>query len=161
MYEGGIREPLAIRWPKKVKAGTVCDTPIISTDFYPTLLEACGFDPMPQQHKDGTSFAKLLTDPTAAHQRAPLFWHYPHWGNQGGIPSAAVRDGDWKLIEHYWKKDPELFNLATDPGEQTNLALKHPKKVEALASALNTLRQDTKALLPHKNPAHKTPFNKW
>jgi arylsulfatase A-like enzyme len=160
-YEGGIREPLMVRWPGKGKAGAVCDVPVISTDFFPTILEACGLDPLPRQHVDGTSFAKLLKDPEAGHDRAPLFWHYPHWGNQGGIPSSAIRDGDWKLIDFYWKKSPELYNLADDPGEHTNLADKDPKKLAELQAKLDAMRMDTKALPPAVNPDAKTPFEKW
>ena len=132
IYEGGIREPLVIRWPKTIKPGGTCETPIISTDFFPTFLQACGFDLMPGQHKDGTSFLNLLKDPSAKHERAPLFWHYPHWGNQGGIPSSAVRDGDWKLIEFYWKKGFELFDLSKDPGEHRDLAEELPEKLATL-----------------------------
>lgn len=161
MYEGGIREPLVVRWPKTVKPGTTCDVPVISTDFYPTLLAACGLDPIPAQHLDGTSFLDLLKDPSATHHRAPLFWHYPHWGNQGGIPSAAIRDGDWKLIEFYWKKGIELYNLADDPGEQHNLAARNPTRVADLKAKLDALRKDTDALMPIPNPEAKTPFNKW
>jgi arylsulfatase A-like enzyme len=84
--------PLIVRWPKTVKPGTTCKTPVTSTDFDPTLLQACGLDLQPAQHQDGTSFLGLLKNPDASHTREPLFWHYPHWGNQGGIP-AAVRAG--------------------------------------------------------------------
>ena len=161
MYEGGIREPLVVRWPKVVRPGTTCDVPVISTDFYPTLLAACGLDPMPAQHLDGISFLNLLKDPSATHHRAPLFWHYPHWGNQGGIPSAAIRDGDWKLIEFYWQKGIELYNLADDPGEHHNLAATNPTKVADLKAKLDALRKDTDALMPIPNPKAKSPFNKW
>jgi arylsulfatase A-like enzyme len=160
-YEGGIREPLVVRWPKVVKPGSTCEVPVISTDFYPTLLAACGLDLIPAQHKDGTSFLDLLRDPSAKHERAPLFWHYPHWGNQGGIPSAAVRDGDWKLIEFYWKKGLELYNLAKDPGEQHDLAAANPAKVAELKAKLDAFRKDTDALMPLPNPQAKTPFTKW
>jgi len=152
IYEGGIREPLIIRWPKTIKPGGTCDTPVISTDFFPTFLQACGFDLMPEQHKDGTSFLDLLKDPSAKHERAPLFWHYPHWGNQGGIPSSAVRDGDWKLIEFYWQKGLELYDLSKDPGEHHDLAAKMPEKVTDLKAKLNAFKQDTGAFLPIKSP---------
>lgn len=160
-YEGGIREPLVIRWPKTVKPGGTCDTPVISTDFYPTLLAACGLELLPEQHKDGTGFLDLLKDPAAKHERAPLFWHYPHWGNQGGIPSAAVRDGDWKLIEFYWKKGFELYDLTKDPGEHRNLAAEYPAKVKDLKSKLDAFRKDTGAFMPIVNPNAKTPFETW
>ncbi len=161
MYEGGIREPLLVRWPKTVKPGSTCEVPVTSTDFYPTLLEACGLDPLPAQHKDGVSFLSLLKNPAAGHARAPLFWHYPHWGNQGGIPSAAVRDGDWKLIEFYWKKGLELYNLAQDPAEQHNLAAGNPAKVAELKTKLDAFRKDTDALMPTPNPDAEEPFEKW
>lgn len=161
MYEGGIREPLVVRWPKTVKPGTTCDVPVISTDFYPTPLAACGLESIPGQHKDGTSFLGLLKNPSARHERAPLVWHYPHWGNQGGIPSSAIRDGDWKLIEFYWKKGIELYNLAKDPGEQHNLATKNPAKVAELKALLDASLRDTDALMPIPNPKAGTPFTKW
>jgi len=161
MYEGGIREPLVVRWPGTVKPGSTCDVPVTSTDFYPTLLEACGLPLDPAQHKDGTSFMDLLKDPTAKHTRAPLFWHYPHWGNQGGIPSSAVRDGDWKLIRFYWKKGTELYNLAADPGELHDLAAGNPAKVAELNTKLDAFLKDTDALLPIPNPKAAKNFEKW
>jgi len=110
---------------------------------------------------DGTSFAKLLKDPAAKHEREPLFWHYPHWGNQGGIPYSAVRDGDWKLIRFHWKKGEELYNLAKDPGEQTNLADKEPEKRKEMAAILDAKLKDTDALMPIANPNAAKDFNKW
>jgi arylsulfatase A-like enzyme len=160
-YEGGIREPLVVRWPKTVKPGGTCDTPVISTDFYPTLLAACGLDLLPEQHKDGTGFLDLLKDPTAKHERAPLFWHYPHWGNQGGIPSSAVRDGNWKLIEFHWKKGFELYDLTKDPGEKQNLAAENPARVKELKAKLDAFLKDTGAFMPVVNPDAKTPFEMW
>ncbi|BCX48795.1 sulfatase [Haloferula helveola] len=161
MYEGGILEPLIVRWPKGFRGGVVCNAPVISTDFYPTILDACGIDPLPEQHKDGVSFLHLLKNPESDHDPRPLFWHYPHWGNQGGIPSAAVRDGDWKLIDFYWGKGMELYNLAADPGEKRNLAEEQPDRVRELKAKLDALRKDTDALLPSKNPEAKPDFKKW
>lgn len=161
-YEGGIREPLLVRWPGKITAGSTCDTPVISTDFYPTLLELCGFDLLPKQHIDGVSFAKLLENPDAHFPRAPLFWHYPHWGNCGGIPNSAIRNGDWKLIRYYWQKKPELFNLAKDPGERHNLADQEPEKFKEMNAMLDAQLVATKALLPFHNPKpRKKPLEKW
>lgn len=161
MYEGGIREPLIVRWPGHGKAGGVCDAPVISTDFYPTILEVCGLAPIPEQHVDGVSFAGLLKAPDGGHPRPPLFWHYPHWGNQGGIPGSAIRDGDWKLITFAWKKSPELYNLADDPGEHRNLAGEQPDKLAELSAKLKALLEDTRALSPSKNPHPKIPFDTW
>jgi arylsulfatase A-like enzyme len=161
MYEGGIREPLIIRWPKIIKPGGTCTVPVISTDFYPTFLQACGLNLLPEQHKDGISFLDLLKDPKAKHERAPLYWHYPHWGNQGGIPSSAVRDGDFKLIEFYWKKGFELYDLSKDPGEHHNLAAEMPDKVAALKTKLEAFKMDTGAILPIINPKADPVFEKW
>ncbi len=160
-YEGGIREPLIVRWPKVVKPDTTCDVPVISTDFYPTLLAACGLPARPDQHLDGTSFLDLLRDPTAKHDRPSLFWHYPHWGNQGGIPFSAVRVGDWKLIRFYWKKGTELYNLAEDPGENHDLAKMEPQRVEELETVLDRHLKETDALLPTPNPQAREPFDNW
>ena len=132
LYEGGIREPWIIRAPGVTKPGSVCDTPVISTDFYPTLLELAGLPLCPEQHL-------RRREPRAAAQgrrtraRRPLFWHYPHYGNQGGAPAGAVRDGDWKLIEWYEDGSLELFNLRDDLGEKNNLAAKEPQRVQAHA----------------------------
>ncbi|MFZ9941518.1 MAG: sulfatase [Luteolibacter sp.] len=160
-YEGGIREPLVVRWPDKVKPGSTCDTPVISTDFYPTLIEACGFPLMPEQHIDGVSFVDVLKNPSFKHERAPLFWHYPHWGNQGGIPSSAIRDGDWKLIVFYFKKEPELYNLADDPSERHNLATKNPAKLNELKTELDAHLKETDALMPISNPNATMSFDNW
>jgi len=160
-YEGGIREPLLVRWPKRGEADAVCDVPVISTDFYPTILDVCGLDPLPAQHVDGVSFAHLLEDPHAKHERPPLFWHYPHWGNQGGIPSSAIRDGDWKLIRFAWKKPPELYQLADDPGERRNLADAHPDTCAELQAKLDKFLMEASALLPTENPDPQMPFGTW
>jgi arylsulfatase A-like enzyme len=161
LYEGGIREPLLVKWPGVTKPGSVCSAPMISTDFYPTLLEACGLPAQPKQHLDGVSLVPLLKDPSATIERQPLFWHYAHWGNQGGIPGSVIRDGNWKLIDFYWGKQPELFDLATDPGEQNNLAADQPEQVKALLAKLNAWRQSVNALAPTKNPDFEGEFEKW
>lgn len=150
LYEGGIREPWIIRAPGVTKPGSTCDTPVTSTDFYPTLLELVGLPLLPQQHVDGVSLVPLLKgDPLA---RGPLFWHYPRYGNQGGAPGAAVRDGDWKLIEWYEDRDPELFNLRNDLEESHNVTAANPAKVKELQAKLAAWRADVGAVLPTPNP---------
>jgi arylsulfatase A-like enzyme len=150
MYEGGIREPLLVHWPAVVKAGSVVSTPVSSPDFFPTLLEAVGAKPQPGQVLDGVSLVPLLKGGTLP-ERA-LFWHYPHYGNQGGAPSAAVRRGDWKLIE--WLEDgrAELFNLAQDLGEKTDLATKQPQRVAQLRAELHAWQKNVGAKFPIANP---------
>ncbi|MGN6554374.1 MAG: sulfatase [Verrucomicrobiota bacterium] len=152
LYEGGIREPMLIRAPGVIKPGSTCDLPVTSTDFYPTLLELAGLPLRPQQHVDGLSLVPLLQGGTLA--RGPLFWHYPHYGNQGGAPGGAVRDGDWKLIEWY-EGGVELYNLADDVGEKHNLAADHPEKVKDLQAKLAAWRKEVGALMPTPNPNFK------
>lgn len=152
MYEGGIREPLLIRWPAVVKAGSVIGTPVSSPDFFPTLLDAVGLKPEPGQTLDGVSLLPLLKGGELP-ERA-LFWHYPHYGNQGGAPSAAVRRGDWKLIEWFEHDRIELFNLANDIGEQNNLAQTEPARAAALLNELRAWQQQVGAKLPIPNPNH-------
>jgi len=158
LYEGGIREPWIIRVPGVTKPGSVCATPVISNDFYPTLLELAGLPPRPRQHCDGLSLVPLLKGGELP--RGPLFWHYPHYGNQGGAPSGAVRDGAWKLIEWYEDGTRELYNLRDDPGEKQNLAAAHPDKVTELTARLAAWRQEVGALMPTKKAPGPTEVKK-
>ncbi len=150
MYEGGIREPLLVRWPNVVKPSSVNSTPVSSPDFMPTLLEACGIKPQPNQTLDGTSLIPVFKGNTLP-ERA-LFWHYPHYGNQGGAPSAAIRRGKWKLIE--WQEDgrTELFDLEDDLGEQNDLAGGEPERVTQLREELHDWQKQVGAKFPIANP---------
>ena len=149
MYEGGIREPMLVRWPAVVPPGSVVATPVSSPDFFPTLLEAAGAQPQPGQVLDGASLLPVLKGGTLP-ERA-LFWHYPHYGYQGGAPAAAIRRGDWKLIE--WQEDgrAELFNVAHDLGEQTDLAAKEPQRVTRLRDELHAWQKEVGAKSPIPN----------
>lgn len=130
MYEGGIREPLLVRAPGVTRAGAVSHARVGSVDFYPTLLALCGLEPRPAQHVDGHDFtAALRGEPF---DRPALHWHYPHYGNQGGAPSAAIRAGDWKLIHWFEDGRNELYRIDVDPGEQYDLASRHPERAQAL-----------------------------
>ena len=152
LYEGGIREPMAVYWPGVTKAGSRSDQAVTSTDFYPTLLEMVGLPLLPNQHRDGVSLVPILRG--KAMNRGPIYWHYPHYGNQGGSPGSAVRDGDWKLIEWFEAgRGLELYNLKTDIGEQTNLAQTNPAKTRELHEKLQAWRKSVDARLPTKNPA--------
>jgi arylsulfatase A-like enzyme len=150
-YEGGVREPWIMCAPGVTKPGSTCDTPVISTDYYPTLLELAGLPLKPEQHLDGVSIVSLLKG-EAIERGKPLFWHYPHYGNQGGMPNGAVRDGDWKLIEWYEDGALELYNIAQDIGEKNNLAAQHPDKVKALREKLIAWRKEVNAIMPTPNP---------
>ncbi len=154
LYEGGIREPMMVVWPGRVTAGSVCDVPVTSTDFYPTLLEMAGLKSNPRQHQDGVSVVPLLTGSGATPDR-DLFWHYPHYGNQGGAPSGAVRSGSHKLIEWYETGDVELYDLAEDIGEQVDLAARLPEKAGELRRRLAEWRRQVGAAMPTPNPDFK------
>jgi arylsulfatase A-like enzyme len=156
LYEGGIRVPLLVRWPGVLESGRVIRTPVISTDFFPTLLEAARLPARPDQHRDGISFVPALRGKQFNPDRA-LFWHYPHYGNQGGTPGAAIRRGDWKLIEFFEDDRVELFNLRRDLGEQDNLAAAHPRRVRDLRRQLRAWQGEVDALRSIMNPEHATP----
>lgn len=150
LYEGGIREPLIVKWPGVTKPNTICTEPVISTDFYPTLLQMAGLPLMPQQHLDGKSFVPLLKQ--QAMTRGPIFWHYPHYADQRSSPGSAVRDGDWKLIRWYETQTEELYNLKNDIGEQTNLLQNNPGVAAKLRKELDDWLTAQNALMPVKNP---------
>jgi arylsulfatase A-like enzyme len=153
MYEGGIREPMIVRAPHVTSAGAVCDAVVTSTDFFPTLLELAGLPARPDLHLDGVSFVPLLRG--MDRRRGPVFWHYPHYGNQGGSPSGCIRDGDWKLIEFYEDGHVELYNVAEDVGEHHDRAEEYPERVDALLTQLQSWRAETGAVMPAPNPGYK------
>ena len=146
LYEGGIREPTIIRAPGVAKPGTVCDTPIVSMDFFPTLLELAGLSLMPDRHKDGTSLVPLLKGQRIADRL--LFWHYPHYHGSTWKPGASIRDGDWKLIEFYHWDTFELYNLADDPGERRDLRADNPQQAMELREKLQAWQKRMKARMP-------------
>jgi arylsulfatase A-like enzyme len=149
LYEGGIRVPTIVRLPGVTAKGSTCEAPIVSTDYFPTILEVTGRPLEPEHHVDGLSIAPLLRGKTRPMR--PLFWHYPHYGNQGGRPGGAVRDDRYKLIEWYEGDEPELFDLQADPSEKTNIATDRPEVVERMKKLLDDWRADAGAKMPTKN----------
>jgi arylsulfatase A-like enzyme len=156
-YEGGVRGPLIIRWPGVTPAGSVSRAPTISMDFYPTLLEMLGLPQRPQQHPDGLSIVPALKGGVLPDR--PLFWHYPHYSNQGGAPHGTVRQGDYKLIEWYEDMKVELFDLQADLGERHDLARQLPEKANELRTLLHDWRQRVNAQMPTPNPAYQPKKN--
>lgn len=154
LYEGGVREPTIIRAPGVTMPGSVSKKPIVSMDFFPTMLELAGFPSRPGLHTDGKSLIKQLQGDDSG-QRT-LYWHYPHYHGSGWKPGASIRDGDWKLIEFYHYDKFELYNLATDPGEQKNLAQKEPKMASRLRAKLKSWQNKMGAKMPIPNPAFKS-----
>ncbi len=151
IYEGGVRISLIVRWPGKVPADKASDTPVISTDWVPTFLELTGVKS--SDAFDGVSLAGLLTRDTPLSPRA-LHWHFPHYSNQGGRPAGAIREGNWKLIEHYENGACELYDLAKDVGENTDLSMKEPGRVADLRGKLEKWRRDVGAQSMTPNPKY-------
>ncbi|TYA74364.1 sulfatase [Seonamhaeicola marinus] len=151
-WEGGIREPYLIKAPG-IASGEV-NYPVMGSDFYPTLLDLTGINLLPEQHVDGVSLKPVLEDKSFKMADRPLYWHYPHYGNQGGEPSSIIRENHWKLI-HYWEDGRnELYNLETDPSEQTNLANTNTELVNTLETKLTNWLESVGAKFPEQDPEY-------
>lgn len=153
-YEGGTRVPLIIRAPGVSPAGTACETPAISMDMYPTILEYAGLDPLPQQHRDGMSLVSQLRKPEETQSRT-MVWHFPHYHGSTWAPGSSIRDGDWKLVEFYESEKVELFDLANDLEEQKDLATSNTQKAAELKAKLHEMLDEMGALYPEKNPDYQ------
>jgi arylsulfatase A-like enzyme len=149
LYEGGVRVPLLVRWDGKIRPGQTIDVPVISTDWTPTWLAVAGL--ATNEAMDGVSLLDLMTANKALAPRA-LFWHEPHYTNQGGRPAGAIRDGSWKMIEHYDDGRCELFDLSKDPGETTDLGVQQPGRIADLRGKLEKWRRDVGAQENKGNP---------
>ena len=157
-YEGGIRVPLIVRWPGVVSPGRESNWPVISTDFFPTILEIAGLPARPECHMDGVNIVSLLKQDGDL-KRDALYWHYPNYigaGHPGGArPCSVIRKGDWKLIESLEDNRLELFNLREDLGEKDDAAAKYPEKARELHRLLDDWRKDTGVQMPRVNPDFK------
>ena len=151
LYEGGIREPLIVRWPGVVAPGSVCQEPVTSTDFFPTMLEIAGLELRPELHQDGLSLVPLLRRQGTLGREA-LYWHFPHYHGSGNRPSGAVRAGDFKLIEWFEDGSVELYDLGRDVGEAVELSAQMPKRAAELRDKLSAWRRDVGAAMPRPNP---------
>jgi len=151
LYEGGIRVPLIVRWPQVIRSGSTSDTPVVLTDLVPTLLEAAGIDPSRTVGPlDGVSLQPLWRGEPLPERS--LFWHFPHYSNQGNRPAGAIRSGDWKLIEHFEDGRLELFDLSQDIGETKDLAEQQPERARDLQQQLAAWRTSVGAQMPELNP---------
>ena len=157
LYEGGIREPLIVRWPGVVTPGKTCGEPVTSVDFFPTFLEIAGLKDRAKKPIDGVSLVPVLNQSGKLDRRA-VYWHYPHYHSSSIGPCGAVRAGDYKLIEWFDESicgpgnEFELYNLNKDIGEQNNLAKKMPKRVEKLKKMLSNWRTEVNAQILTLNP---------
>lgn len=151
LYEGGIRVPMLIKWPGVTDGQQVCDIPVSSVDFVPTILDMVGVEALMPANVDGESLTPLLAE-QGAPAREALYWHYPHYSNQGGRPGGAIREGRYKLIENYEDGSLELYDLENDLGEKNNLASDMPDLAASLQAKLNTWRNQVQAQMPTPNP---------
>jgi arylsulfatase A-like enzyme len=153
-YEGGVRVPLTIVAPGVTKPGSTSDVLTTSTDLFPTLLAACGLAPREKDHLDGINLLPALQADKLPDR--PLFWHYPHYGNQGGSPYSAIRSGNWKLIAFHDPRQPaELYNLALDPHEKQSVAEANGPRVQELRTVLETWKRSVGAVDATVNAAAK------
>ena len=168
LYEGGIREPMIVRWPGHVKPGSRCEVPVIGIDFYPTFLEAAGAPKPTNYTLDGESLLPLLTQ-TGSLKRDAIFWHFPAYlqayrtvtGPFRTTPAGAVRQGDFKLIEFFEDRRLELYNTRDDIGETNNLASKLPEKTKQLHQLLRDWRRSVNAPVPTQRNPKFDPAAKW
>ena len=153
-YEGGIRVPLIIHWHSVVEPGSVCDEPVTSVDYFPTIMGAAGVKIPSGLTIDGENLLPVLTQ-TGSLKRDAIYWHFPHYRQRDIVPYSIIRAGDWKLIKRYEGKTFELFKLDDDLGEKNDLSKQIPEKVRELDARLTTWLKETGAKLPKKNPDYK------
>jgi arylsulfatase A-like enzyme len=159
LYEGGVRVPFIVRWPRRVRPGTTCDQPTTHVDLFPTLLDLAGVRDRPRQPLDGVSLFPLLGDPGAKLPREAIYAHFPGYlegpapGKWRTTPVGFVRAGDWKLMEFFEDGRLELYNLKDDLGERHNLAAKLPQRARELQGRLAAWRQELHAAMPRPKGA--------
>jgi arylsulfatase A-like enzyme len=154
VYEGGIRVPMIMYWEDKIEEGVKNDNYVVIHDFLPTIMELIGDDNLPA-NLDGESFLSTIYQPGEQFDRGPVYFHFPHFSGQGGIPAGAVRKGDWKLVESYETGKTELFNLEEDISESNDLKLSHPEKAKELYQMLQRWQVEVDAKMPERKPAHQ------
>lgn len=152
LYEGGIRVPLIVKYPGKCKSGSVVKTPVSSIDYLPTIAEMTGTD-MGKANPDGISIVRLFKKDKM--DERPLFWHYPHYSNQGVEPGSAVRLGKYKLIDNFERDRQELYDLESDLSELKDISASNPAKTRELFNLLKEWRKRTNAKMMEPNPKWK------
>ena len=150
-WEAGTRVPLIIKTGQEVK-NKICDVPVMGIDFFPTILEYAGLPQALQKQKDGVSLMPLLRGNSI--KKRMLYWHYPHYGNQGGEPSSTVLAGDWKLIYYHEDGRNELYNLKMDESESQPFNDKYPNQVKDLQTKLDKWLVEVKAKMPTPDPLY-------
>ena len=153
IFEGGIRVPLLFSFPGKIQPGLQCEVPVTSPDIFPTLLEAVGISPNNYKGIEGESLWPLLTQKQSEMNRA-IYWHYPHHRHIEKSMSAAIREGDWKLIWEFESDEVNLYNLRDDIGETLDLVDKYPEKTRTMLTKLKKWQKDTNVNQPLPNPEY-------
>lgn len=151
-YEGGLRVPYFIKVPWLNLQGEENDTPVTGTDFYPTILDLVGAELRLDEHVDGVSLKPLLEGGEIEDRL--IYWHYPHYGNQGGRPSSIVRDERWKLIRYHADSSEVLYDLHSDIEEQFDVSAEHQDIVERLGNELTDYLERTGAKFPRTDPQY-------
>ena len=155
-YEGGVRVPLIVYWPGRIKPNTTSHGLVTGTDYYPTLLEMIGLPALPNQHVDGVSFLPALKG--KVHDRGAIYWHFPHYSNHGyQSPGGAIRLGKYKLLEYYENGSVQLFDLEKDIGEQNDLSEAKPDVRAKLLKLLHDWRHEVDAKMPYPKTATSKP----
>ncbi len=150
LYEGGIRVPFIMYWKGRVLKNLSTDLPITLADIFPTIAKVADSKYILDASVDGKDIFQLLKD-SSTYRNRPLYWHYPHYSNQGGKPGAAIREGNWKLIYNYEDESVELYDLLHDVSEQNDLSAAKPETTSMLKSKLQKWLSDTHAAFPKKN----------
>jgi arylsulfatase A len=147
-YEGGIRVPTIIKWPDRIKSGSVSDSPIMSIDVLPTLLDALGeTNELSKGYFDGISLLEIFKHPETNKER-DLFWHFPHYRGSDVVPYSIVRSNRYKLIKYYDGKESELYDVISDISEMNNISLENPSKVNELEIKINEWVRMTNTSIP-------------
>jgi arylsulfatase A-like enzyme len=165
IYDGGLRVPLAIRWPGVINPGGVSEVPVTSHDFFPTLMEIADIEYTPES-LDGLSLVPVLKQ-TGTLKRNTLYWHYPHYHHQGYKPASAIREGDYKLIEWYEEtllgldNQVNLYNIREDMGETKDLVTQMPELAQRLREKLYDWRKRVNAQEMTVNPGYDPEKADW
>lgn len=161
-YEGGVRTPAIIHAPGITPAGAVCDEPIITVDYYPTVLALAGVegDARHNENLDGVNLEPILRNPQETLDREALYWHYPHYHSGGATPHSAIRSGDYRLVEFFEDNHVELYNLSEDIGETKDLVSEESSKARELTEKLHAWRAKVAAQLPTPNPDYDPSKNR-
>ncbi len=153
LYEGGIRVPLIMYWKGKIIAGSTSDLPVSTADFFPNIANAINEDYQKEKSIDGQDIFRLLSKP-GKYQKRQLYWHYPHYSNQGGKPGSAIREANYKLIYNYEDETVELYDVVNDIAEKNNIASANRQIVKQLKKKLFKWLKETGAPVPYKNTAY-------